>query len=171
MKDQIEKAFPQSAKKKCIKTSSDSKFWISDREENPTCKLISKLSDNCDFEVLNPQEEDINFLAIDKCIFDDSDSKKCDCAVFNDNSFAFIEIKSTAKPRNMRKHRKKGLEQLGATIETFKRKVDFSNTELEAYLCFSSSTYPKQTASNQSKIIAFYDNYKANLKYSNQKEF
>ena len=171
MKDQIEKAFPQSVKNKCIKTLSDSKFWISDQEEDFKCKLLSELSDDCDFEVLNPQKKEINFLAIDKCVFDDSDSQKCDCAVFNENAFSFIEIKATAKPRNMRLHRKKGLKQLAATIEIFKRKIDFSDTELEAYLCFSSSTYPRQTVSNQSKIIEFYDNYKANLKYSNQKEF
>ena len=171
MKDQIEKAFPQSVKNKCIKTLSDSKFWISDQEENSECKLLSELSDDCDFEVLNPQKKEINFLAIDKCVFDDSDSKRCDFALFNKKNLVFVEIKANVKPRNRSQHRKKGLKQLAATIEIFKRKIDFSDTELEAYLCFSSSTYPRQTVSNQSKIIEFYDNYKANLKYSNQKEF
>lgn len=171
MTNQIKKAFPQSIKNNCFKSSSNPKFWISDPDENSKCELISEFSDNCDFEILNPQEEEIHFLAIDKCIFDDGDSQKCDCAVFNDTTFAFVEIKSTAKPRNMRLHRKKGLKQLETTIEIFKRKIDFSDKDLEAYLCFSSSTYPKQTASNQDKIIEFQDKYNAKLQYTNQKEF
>ena len=63
----------------------------------------------------------------------DSDKiKRCDCAVFDNKTFCFIEIKETnqRKSENSRKAR----EQLLTTIKEFKDKIDFSDKRLEAYV-------------------------------------
>lgn len=132
MKQFIEKAYPQIVQNLCLEILSDSEFSIYDSEMG-RCFIQKEENGIIHFTVKNPQQKEIGFLAIDKCIFMDNDKiKRCDCAVFDNKTFCFIEIKETnqRKSENSRKAR----EQLLTTIKEFKDKIDFSDKRLEAYV-------------------------------------
>lgn len=132
MKLFIEKAYPQIVQNACLKILTDLEFSIYDSEMG-RCFIQKKDDEIIHFTVKNPNQKEIGFLAIDKCIFMDSDNiKRCDCAVFDNKTFCFIEIKETnqRKSENSRKAR----EQLLTTIEEFIDKFDFSDKRLEAYV-------------------------------------
>ena len=152
MKNKLEEAFPQISTNHCLETTQD-KFWIYDCEEKSRCYITHE--DN-QFHVLNDTNGYISFLAIDKCIFFDDDAfEKCDCAVFNEKIFSFIEIKKS-KLRQKKKNRKKAKAQLISTINIFRDKIDFSDIQLEAYLCIGTSpTRPSITATSIDMILEF----------------
>lgn len=132
MKSLIEKAFPQILENLCLQVRTDEEFAIYDSEDG-RCLIREVAEGITHFTVKNPSLKEIGFLAIDKCVFMDSDlTERCDCAVFDNKTFCFIEIKETnrRRPENSRKAR----EQLLTTIATFKNKIDFSDKRLEAYV-------------------------------------
>ena len=153
MKNKLEEAFPQVLTNHCLETNLSEEFWIYDCDEENRCYITSE--DN-QFQVKNNTENHISFLAIDKCIFFDDDAfEKCDCAVFNEKTFCFIEIKKS-KLRQKKKNRKKAKAQLQSTINIFREKIDFSNLKLEAYLCIGiSPTRPSITATSMDMILEF----------------
>jgi len=152
MKNKLEEAFPQVLTNHCLETNSEKEFWIYDCDEENRCYITSE--DN-QFQVINNTKNNISFLAIDKCIFFDDDTfKKCDCAVFNEKTFCFIEIKKSKVARRNR-NKKVASRQLKSTIELFKTKIDF-NLSLEAYLCIGfSNTIPSRSASSSDMILEF----------------
>lgn len=132
MKQFIEKAYPQTIQNLCLEILTDSEFSIYDSEMG-RCFIQKQDDATIHFTVKNPNQKEISFLAIDKCIFMDNDKiKRCDCAVFDNKTFCFIEIKETnqRKSENSRKAR----EQLLTTIKEFKDRIDFSDKRLEAYV-------------------------------------
>ncbi len=153
MKNKLEEAFPQVLTNHCLETNSEKEFWIYDCDEESRCYITSEDSQ---FQVINNTENHISFLAIDKCIFFDDDAfEKCDCAVFNEKIFCFIEIKKSKKSRK-KKNRKKAKTQLQSTINIFREKIDFSSLQLEAYLCIGMSpTRPSITAASMDMRLEF----------------
>jgi hypothetical protein len=128
----IEKAYPQIVQNSCLEITKDLEFSIYDSEIG-RCFIQKEDDAIIHFTIKNPNQKEIGFLAIDKCIFMDNDNiKRCDCAVFDNKTFCFIEIKETnqRKSENSRKAR----EQLLTTIREFKDKIDFSDKRLEAYV-------------------------------------
>ena len=132
MKQFIEKAYPQIIQNSCLEMLTDSEFSIYDSETG-RCFIQSEDNGIVHFTVKNPNQKEIGFLAIDKCIFMDSDKiKRCDCVVFDNKTFCFIEIKETNQRKS--ENSRKAKEQLLTTIRDFKDKIDFSDKRLEAYV-------------------------------------
>lgn len=85
----------------------------------------SKLVNNgdFDFQIRNELRKELSFLKIDKCVYDDSDNEKCDCAIADENLIFFIEIKELEEFGNhlkKNKKRRKAKSQLINTIINFK---------------------------------------------------
>ncbi len=64
--------------------------------------------------MINNTDNPINFLKIDACISDSNDTTRCDCAIYDNNTFCFIELKCI-KPSTFSKNRKTAEKQLEAT--------------------------------------------------------
>jgi hypothetical protein len=72
---------------------SDVEFCIYDSNEK-RCEIQIDPDGVKHFTIENPTGREIHFLAIDKCLFSDSDLVlRCDCAVFDIKTFCFVEIK------------------------------------------------------------------------------
>jgi hypothetical protein len=156
VKQFIEKVFPQVSQNTCLEIINDIEFSIYDSESG-RCFIKKNEEDIIHFTVKNPNTKDIGFLAIDKCIFMDNDKiKRCDCAVFDNKTFCFIEIKETnhRKSENSRKAR----EQLLTTIKEFKGRIDFSDKRLEAYVVVGldfNKTYPASKSQDLLSTLQF----------------
>ena len=88
MKQAIENAFPQVINGGCLETEKRSLFHIYDSVIDPRRCHISHLeTDDVHFTVNNPNNREIHFLAIDKCIFDDLGPSRCDSALFSNSVF------------------------------------------------------------------------------------
>ncbi len=92
MRDKIRNAFPECINGDCMSTVNHTNFKIFDRTNN-CCYVCTENEPKslAHFQVNNPTQKDIHFLAIDKCCIV-SDDKKCDCALFDDVKFHFVEI-------------------------------------------------------------------------------
>lgn len=134
----------------CQMMSTD--FYVKD-VNNGSCELGHQ--NNYDVHVKH-SNEDIAFLKIDKCVFNDSDDKKCDFAVANKNKICFVEIKSLEvfeKHQKRNKARNKAKEQLINTINVFKAKhKEINLLNVDAVI----SLIPK-FEDNYTKIISLKD--------------
>lgn len=142
----------------CVEKVSDNIFYIKDLRNEP-CTFSS--SSDYHLIINNPRNENISFIKIDKCIFKDSDGKKCDCAVCSSEKLIFIEIKelenvvdlNQKKDHSKRKTiRKEAKKQLANTINEFKKNGlnDLKNT-------FAVITLIPKLQDNYSKLIGIKD--------------
>ncbi|CAG5005302.1 hypothetical protein DYBT9275_03558 [Dyadobacter sp. CECT 9275] len=172
MKEAIETAFPQVITGSCLETEKASSFNIFDSETEPKRCFIRKSEEEPrHFEVVNPSLKEIHFLAIDKCILTDSDSAHCDCAIFDDKQFSFLEISESKKLQRNEK-RKRARIQLGQTIQHFRSKgISFMESP-NAIICFvGKNVYPARTSSNNEARLDFFEDWTAILMEGNQIEF
>ena len=144
MIEQIANAFPHSGANKCHEIQKGAEFHIYDSDEGK-----SKICENEEphhFSVVNPNEKSISFLAIDKCLISDSERGmgRCDCAVFDDSTFCFVEIKAitTENANSIDAHRKKSRDQLLNTIRRFKSVLNFHNFQIEAFIAIGPANTP-----------------------------
>lgn len=166
MINSLKEAFPTIETNGCIEFLSDREFEIYDDEEDKRCYISS----SGQFKVENPHQKEIGFLAVDACIFSSYDASRCDCIIFTDESFCFIELKS-CKNKNESSNRQKAKKQLKTTIELFKSKVVFE-TQLEAYICITCTPMRKiPRASNMDAIAEFEEFLDTHLEYSCIKVF
>ena len=123
------------------------------------------------FEVLNPSNKDIHFVAIDNCTIPSNYFRKCDFAVFDDNTFCFVEIKNVDLGQRYNA-RQKAKEQLGETIKLFKERIDMNHLKIEAIICLKAAKiFPAFPSRSQSASIEFADNFGALLLEGNSREF
>ena len=158
MDKKLQDAFPKITENNCLSIISKNKFEIYDSEEEHKC-FISDINDDLHgFTVINPNNEAIRFLAIDKCLYADRDElKRCDCIIYHKKYFCFIELKNV-KLKKKYSARKKAKEQLLSIIKKFREKIDFEDMTLEAYMCVGKKKlYPKERASLQSAQVEFSD--------------
>jgi hypothetical protein len=99
------------------------------------------------FKILNAVK--VGFIPIDgkKGLLRFGDSH-CDFIFFDDIDFCFVELKLNAtstEDRAVNKNRKKGIDQLGKTIDLFDEKLEqnYNGLHLEAYLC-TPKNYPRE---------------------------
>ena len=158
----------------CVESIDEKLFFIQDGDNQKSAFIVEK---NGEFEVANNTSDPIKFLKIDSCVSNSSDNTRCDCAIYNSDTFCFIELKCI-KPTSFSKNRKKAEKQLEATIEEFDNEDIIKNKNLEAYVCSNCKTekdtsyepitqQPKNT--NQTTYFEFELNTK--LYYSTKKEF
>jgi hypothetical protein len=138
MVDKIKTVYPHCDTNCCIDSDNRDEFIVCDtssgkaiihRGTNTLCHPFLSIS--------NKKNKEIRLLAIDACILFPKDGEKCDCAVFDDLKFCFVEIKKNqgANPEYRRLNREKAISQLLTTIEVFKQNIDFSTHITEAVLC------------------------------------
>ena len=179
MINELKKAFPQIDSNTCLEIVIKKEFEIYDcPEEDKSCtKGRCYIRIDGQFKVCNSQEKEIGFLAVDKCIFFDDDKfQKCDCIIFDEKTFCFIEIKefNTRKKvgKRRREKREASLNQVRSTIEKFKEKFNIDKT-LEAYICIKKSTegIPSTQASSSDRKLEFEEELRTKLFDGCQKEF
>jgi hypothetical protein len=161
----IPSEFPNCTPNGCISTVIDLEFRVYDRKDDCCFVSVDNHPDTlCYFTIKNPSGKQLTFLAIDKCLIpEDDDEKKCDCAVFDNKTFNFIEIK-TASSGQRSKRRIKAFEQLKHTIGLFKSKMDFNNFDVYAMICIGcKAVYPRSTASHMGRRMEMSLLHKAKL--------
>lgn len=172
-------AFPQIIENACLEFLNHKEFEIYDcPEEDKSCtKGRCYIQENGQFKVINPLSKEIGFLAVDKCIFFDDDKfKKCDCIVYDETTFCFIEIKefNTKKKigKRRREKRESSLLQVEATIKQFRDKFNVERN-LEAYICVKQYTegIPKSKASTSDQKLKFEEELRTTLFDGCEKKF
>lgn len=155
----------------CQEIISERNFFIQDDEEGKPAYIKY---DSGQFEIKNNKERNISFLKIDDCIYTSKDDTRCDCAVFDDKIFCFIELK-TCKVNNQSANRKKADNQLKKTIINLKSENVVKDKELEAYACLTCEIDNKLTritnAYSQDTIYEFEEELDTYLQYECKKEF
>jgi hypothetical protein len=174
MKQSIEITFPQSGMGNCIETEKGD-FQIFDSEIEPKrCYIRRSEEESIHFKVLNPNQKEVHFLAIDKCILYDDAKEHCDFAVFDDATFSFVEIKAR-HPEHKRRNqdKKKACRQLKETIGYFVEKgINFEKINLEAIICLTSEvTHPVANSESQNAVAEFLFSFNAKLLVGEEKEF
>lgn len=133
MQKQIESKFPISLDNSCLSSFTDRLIYIKD-QKNDKCIVVDNSVDY-QFFIDNLDSNQVNVLAIDKCIYNDqSSTKKCDFAFFTSSIFAFVEIKDTSSRSGV--HKRKAKLQLEATIINFQSQLDFSQFETYAIVAW-----------------------------------
>lgn len=173
MKQAIEVAFPQVKNGGCLQTFEKS-FEIYDSDDEPKrCYVSNETDQDVHFAVLNPGNKEISFVAIDNCVFNAKDSKRCDCAIFSIDTFCFLEIKNVGV-KQRRNSRIDAQRQLASTIIEFKdRGISFDNYELEAIISFGNikNIYPVGRAQSLNAELEFEIRFNAKLLIGNARTF
>lgn len=155
----------------CHQISSDEEIKIV--ETHSSCCVINNASNDENFLVKNPNKKALNYLAIDKCLFDDTAKhKRCDCAVFDESTFSLVEIKDSDSDNTKSKLLKKAYDQLEAVLKEFTSKSLLSDYNVEAIISFKFRPIrPLASATLQTKMVAFARKYKAKIYIGNEKIF
>jgi hypothetical protein len=173
--DAIKIAFPQAEINDCLQTPPGATFHIYDHETAKRCYVHNDSEGIKHFTIINGDNRLIHFLAIDKCLLIDSDENpRCDCAVFDEQTFCFIEIKTTSSENERRrtKFRRKAINQLKATIAFFQGHVAFDSTQIEAYVTLLAESEGRpRNRTNLAAEIEEFDEIGVTLFYDNRKIF
>lgn len=172
MKTQLENAFPCCKTGKCLETTKVLQFEVFDCEIEKRCFIKKSAEELAHFHIENPHEKSIHFLAIDNGVYPDDVQKKCDFAVFDEQTFCFIELKHS-KPRKRKERRKRAIQQLRATIERFQQQCDFEDYNLEAYASVGNLglVFKSRLASHSSAFDEFDGELNTALFEGNSKRF
>ncbi|MFN3850976.1 MAG: hypothetical protein ACK4NY_16190 [Spirosomataceae bacterium] len=167
MKQSLEEVFPKISTHNCLTFIKDIEFYIFEDENK-----VSQIGEDGILKVNNPNKKNIHFLRIDHCFLGDGDGKKCDCAVFDDNTFCFVEM-SIARMKNRKEKQKDAVQQLENTIKLFEEKnISYGNRKIDALICFNyRDTYPSSPASKLNAYLQFLQDYNVKLNIGNQIEF
>jgi len=164
--DKIKKEFENCSANNCIEHTKDKYFEILD-DNNKKCFIVKDKIIKGNFQVKNQNQNEISFIAIDKCLFTIDDmQKKCDFALCNNYEFSFVEIKEPSSVSGRKALRNDAVEQLKATIEYFFDKKIFETFKIniEAIICLvGKKSYPSLTSSKIKRVKEFQDLYSVNL--------
>jgi len=158
----------------CLESVEKKHFFIQDGDDQEPAFIVL---DNGEFKVINKTDSPIYFLKIDSCVYGSNDDSRCDCAIYNDNTFCFIELKCI-RPSKFSQNRKKAESQIEATIKDFHNEEVIQNKNLEAYVCLNCQTKVTenfepitQTPRNNEQATHFMLNLNTSLYYGTKKEF
>lgn len=150
----------------CWTVRMDSSLMVIDDDD----EKFSRFTDNSDDEqkalmVINENNRQIVLLSIDNKLIKDHVGGICDCALFDDKQFRFIEFKTNAygnSPEQVRETFDKATSQLKETIHVFKDKLQKVDIVFEDAVTLSchvvvSQRFPKSRAIKQDYQISFAD--------------
>lgn len=150
----------------CWTVRMDSSLMVIDDDD----EKFSRFTDNSDDEqkalmVINENNRQIVLLSIDNKLIKDHVGGICDCALFDDKQFRFIEFKTNAygnSPEQVRETFDKATSQLKETIHVFKDKLQKVDIVFEDAVTLSchvvvSQRFPKSRAIKQEYQICFAD--------------
>ena len=170
MRKLIEQAFTRTLQNKCLQTRTEIEFCIFDTDAKQ-CAIQTDPNGLKHFTVENPTGREIYFLAIDHCLFSDQDATRCDCAVFDEKTFCFVEIKETDTAARRSAHYRDAKSQLKATIRYFQDQMTFTTKRIEAYACVGrTNTRPASQTTDLTEQVEFAD-IRAVLYHGNVKRF
>lgn len=170
MKAIIETAFPICTANNCITELKAEKILIQDPKSGKC--IITSAEADANFTIQNPQKRSIAFVAIDKCIWgDDSEHKKCDFAITDSATFAFVEIKNTDSRTSS--HKKHAKEQLETTIQKFKdAAISFAGMSVKAIISWKYvPTRPVASTTMQDAKVHFWKTHQVSLEEGNKMQF
>ena len=173
MIDILKAAFPQIEANKYLETLTDSVFCIYDQDTEPNrCFIQNDLEGIVHFTVHNPTGREIHFLAIDRGVISElDDMERCDCAVFDQKTFCFIEIKVVVD-KQVGVSNRKAKSQLRATIIHFREKMVFTTKRTEAYVCVGATApRPARLARDLNERYEFEEELGVALYHGNEKRF
>ena len=177
---QLREVFAERPVDRCLAFDIRKEFYIYEDETSNRSFIFKKDGMPGDgFLIINPKQKSIRHLSIDHCFFTDGDSyegKRCDCVVFDDHNFCFIELKLNVKWRKATDQLREAREQIGAVIEFFKEAFDnaskgFLGFELEAFVVMRQHIYPRNRANRSSVFVEFLEKYGVTLFEQNCKKF
>lgn len=173
MKQQLE-TFLSADKKNCLTSTQVEIFSVAEEckseGQKGKCYLIENAEEGI-LKVANSSKKAIFLLAIDDCIFSSADPSRCDCAVFDNKKFYFVEIKDSSM-RQRQGDRKDACSQLKNSLEFFTQQFDFEDYQLNAVICFRfQKRYPATMTTRQQDKVDFWDSFKANLLEGNEIQF
>jgi len=172
--EEIQSEFEKCLINKCHENVNDKYFEIIDDEVHK-CYINTNKDIKGQFRIINNDSKEINFLAVDKCIFDNScPPKRCDFILFDNSVFSFVEIKVPSRVSGRSILRNEAIEQLKSTIIEFLglKLINKLGLEIEAIICLCvKKSYPTFTSSKQSRVKEFQDDYNVVLKEGNLKKY
>ena len=113
-------AYPHRPAASCTSPHTDVRFHVCDQPHPlPVCRRFGP-SQDVDLTVTNAQARTIHLVAVDKCLYDDADPTRCDCALICDEEIQFVEFKHGNTKRRTDRI-KECIPQLAATITAFHR--------------------------------------------------
>lgn len=150
----------------CWTVSMDSELMVIDDDE----MKFSRFTDNPEdaqkaLMVINEKNRQIVLLSIDNKLIKEHVGGICDCALFDDKQFRFVEFKTNAYGNSTEQVREtfdKATSQLKETIHVFKdrlQKVDIKFEDAVVLSCHVvvSQRFPKSRAVKQEYQISFAD--------------
>lgn len=173
MIDNIKTAFPKLVENKCFSIQNTDFGIRDDQDKQQAPSYIVFEMEEAHFKVKNPSNKEVHFLAIDKCLWNDSDKVggRCDFIVFDEASFLFVDIKK-AKMRHASDYRKDAEKQLEATLQKFQAQINFDTHKIYAIIAFVKSKISPQLATrNQNLKVKWDTKYGIDLMECNTWEF
>jgi hypothetical protein len=173
----LDKALKDRSPRRCISTHKNALFYLDDDDnEGCTVQLAKVLDERTYFEVNNSTEKPIAVFKIDKCLMGAGTKiKRCDCALFDDTVFCFLELKYnalSATTLRIKANRTEAVDQLRSTIHFFNNtlKDNYLGRKIEAYVC-TPEYYPKRDTSLDDAKIEFLEDFGIDLFEQNQRTF
>lgn len=166
MKDDIYSFFSSNEIKNCTAQLNEKIFWIEDDTERNKAYLELKEIEGWHFKVENPKSKVLHFFAFDKCLFKDDSQKgqrRCDCGIFEENKYAFIELKDVKRKKQRRGARKSAAQQLKGTLSFFNFNSSVSSKELLAIIGMKDKHTKIVKTGTQREVAEFTELFNAKL--------
>ena len=169
---QLREVFTATPVDLCLDHDDSERFYILEDDASGKSIIEEDLTPKDGFLIINPHQKTVYLLATDNCFLEhlnQYEGRQCDCVVFDDRCFCFVELKlNVFKPRQATKRLREAREQLGNVIEFFRETFDnasrdFLGFELEAYVVMRPTVYPKSRAGRMSVFVEFLDTYGVKL--------
>jgi len=168
----------------CISIDHSEHSLVQDNDISGVCMFVSPSNfaeeeiKRSFFAINNTNRKPIHLWAIDGCFMGPADTIRCDCSLFTESEFCFVEFKlnaSTSTPSGIKKNRRKAYKQLKATINLLfnaltLKNLTFGNVIFEAYIC-TPPVWPSKDTSLDSERIEFLEHYGVSLFEKNNKQF
>ncbi len=176
---QLREVFSATPVDQCLDHDDSERFYILEDDTLNKSIIEEYVTRQDGFLIINPHQKTVYMLATDNCFLDyldEYEGKRCDCIVFDDHYFCFVELKlNVLRSRKAIRRLRRAGEQLGNMIEFFretfgKASRDFLGFELEAYVVMRQDVYPRRSSSRTEILVEFLEEYKVELWERNSKE-
>lgn len=157
--------------KNSFEETNEAIFYVYDEEggQNQNPSRIVNNDEDFQLTIHNESKKNICFVKTDKCLVVEEESlQKCDCLVFDDKQFYYVEIK-TCKSGKRAQRRREVIPQLASTIDLLlENKIDLKDFKTTALICFK-TTFPRIIqASQKSASAIFKEKYNIDLAEGNE---
>jgi hypothetical protein len=159
--------------KSSFEETNDAIFYVYDEEggqnQNPS-RIVNNEEDYFQLTIHNESKKNICFVKTDKClVVEEEGLQKCDCLVFDDKQFYFVEIK-TCKSGKRAERRKEAIIQLECMINLLveENKIDLKGFKTTALICFKTIVPRIIQASKKNAKSIFNEKYNIDLAEGNE---